>query len=85
MLRVALVRTDVLENLSASFIRATRIGALGTKLVVTSDAGLRLALSKECKLVTPSPCLRTETVPLSVSLCFLIFRIPDDGQGPETQ
>jgi hypothetical protein len=29
--RVALVRTDVSEELSASFIRATRIGELGTK------------------------------------------------------
>jgi hypothetical protein len=38
MLRsVALVRTDVSEELSASFIRATRIGELGTTLVVTSN------------------------------------------------
>jgi hypothetical protein len=38
MLRhVALVRTDVLKELSASFIRVTRIGELGTKLSVTSD------------------------------------------------
>jgi hypothetical protein len=28
--RVALVRTDVLEELSTSFIRVTRIGELGT-------------------------------------------------------
>jgi hypothetical protein len=28
--RVALVRTDVSEELSASFIRVTRIGELGT-------------------------------------------------------
>jgi hypothetical protein len=33
--RVALVRTDVLEELSASFIRMTRIGVLGTALAVT--------------------------------------------------
>jgi hypothetical protein len=38
MLRhVALVRTDVLEELSDSFIRLTRIGELGTALVVTSN------------------------------------------------
>jgi hypothetical protein len=38
MLRfVALVRTDVLEKLSASFIRVTRIGELGTTLAVTSN------------------------------------------------
>jgi hypothetical protein len=35
--RVALVRTDVSEELSASFIRVTRIGELGTTLVVTSN------------------------------------------------
>jgi hypothetical protein len=35
--RVDLVRTDVLEELSASFIRVTRIGELGTTLAVTSN------------------------------------------------
>jgi hypothetical protein len=35
--RVALVRTDVSEELSASFIRVTRIGELGTTLAVTSN------------------------------------------------
>jgi hypothetical protein len=30
--RVALVRTDVSEEYSASFIRVTRIGELGTKI-----------------------------------------------------
>jgi hypothetical protein len=34
--RVALVRTDVSEELSASFIRVTRIGELGTTLAVIS-------------------------------------------------
>jgi hypothetical protein len=34
--RVALVRTDVSEELSASFIRVTGIGELGTALAVTS-------------------------------------------------
>jgi hypothetical protein len=34
--RVALVRTDVSEELSASFIRVTRIGELGTTLAATS-------------------------------------------------
>jgi hypothetical protein len=38
MLRlVALVRTDVSEELSASFMRVTRIGELGTTLAVTSN------------------------------------------------
>jgi hypothetical protein len=35
--RVAIVRTDVSEELSASFIMVTRIGELGTTLAVTSN------------------------------------------------
>jgi hypothetical protein len=35
--RVAFVRTDVSEELSASFIRVTRIGELGTTLALTSN------------------------------------------------
>jgi hypothetical protein len=35
--RMALVRTDVSEELTASFIRVTRIGELGTTLAVTSN------------------------------------------------
>jgi hypothetical protein len=35
--RVALVRTGVSEELSASIIRVTRIGELGTTLTVTSN------------------------------------------------
>jgi hypothetical protein len=35
--RVAVLRTDVSEELSGSFVRATRIGELGTTLAVTSD------------------------------------------------
>jgi hypothetical protein len=34
--RAALLRTDVSEQLSASFIRVTRIGELGTTLAATS-------------------------------------------------
>jgi hypothetical protein len=38
MLRhVALVRTDVSEELSASFIKVTRVGEIGTTLAVTSN------------------------------------------------
>jgi demethoxyubiquinone hydroxylase (CLK1/Coq7/Cat5 family) len=36
--RVALVRTDVSEELSASVIRVTRIGELGTLAVTRTDA-----------------------------------------------
>jgi hypothetical protein len=34
---VAVVRTDVSEELSAFFIRVTRIGEIGTTLAVTSN------------------------------------------------
>jgi hypothetical protein len=34
---VALVRTDVSEEVSAFFVRVTRIGELGTTLAVTSN------------------------------------------------
>jgi hypothetical protein len=40
--RVALVRTDVSEELSASFIRVTRIGELGTMLDITVSIGISL-------------------------------------------
>jgi hypothetical protein len=35
--RVALVRTNISEELSASFNRVTRIGELGTTLAVTNN------------------------------------------------
>jgi hypothetical protein len=35
--RVALIRTDVSEELTASFIRVARIGELGKTLAVTSN------------------------------------------------
>jgi hypothetical protein len=60
--RVALVRTDVSEELSASFNRVTRIGELGTTLAVTSN---RHTLRRNTRLlvtasvVTSSPILFT--------------------------
>jgi hypothetical protein len=50
--RVALVRTDVSEELSASIIRATRIGEQGTTLPVTSN--LLFLCSMRRLLVTDS-------------------------------
>jgi hypothetical protein len=38
--RVALVRTDISEELSAAFIRVTKIGELGTTLAVTSNRSI---------------------------------------------
>jgi hypothetical protein len=44
--RVALVRSDVSEELSASFIRVTRIGEQGTTLTV-SNSPILFTLMKE--------------------------------------
>jgi hypothetical protein len=53
--RVALVRTDVSEELSDSFIRVTRIGELGTTPAVTSSqAHLVFLRSVRRLLVTAS-------------------------------
>jgi hypothetical protein len=52
--RVALVRTHVLEELSASIITVTRIGDLGTTLAVTSSRLLVMA-----NVVLSSPILVT--------------------------
>jgi hypothetical protein len=38
--RVALVRTDVSEERSASFIRVTRIGELGITLAVATEVAI---------------------------------------------
>jgi hypothetical protein len=55
MLRhMALVRTDVLEELSASFIRVTRIGELGITLAVASSL---LRLLDTARVVPSSPTL----------------------------
>jgi hypothetical protein len=50
--RVALVRTDFSEELSASIIRVRRIGELGTTLAVTSNR--RTLRRNTKKLVTAS-------------------------------
>jgi hypothetical protein len=53
MLRhVALVRTDVSEEPSASFIRVTRIGELETTLAVTSNRRTQLASVALCSSET---------------------------------
>jgi hypothetical protein len=52
--REALIRTDVSKELSASFIRVTRNGELGTTLAVTSSR-----LLVEASVVPSSPILAT--------------------------
>jgi hypothetical protein len=50
--RVALVRTNVSEEPSASFIRVTKIGELGTTLVATSkmNAAKKYQVRKEARM-----------------------------------
>jgi hypothetical protein len=57
--RVALVRPDVSEEFSASFIRVTRIGELGTTLAVTSNRRTLRRLLLTPSVVPSSPILVT--------------------------
>jgi thermostable 8-oxoguanine DNA glycosylase len=60
--RVTLVRTDVSEELSASFIRVARRGELGTKLAVTSKGPTLRILCRllvTANVVPSSPILVT--------------------------
>jgi hypothetical protein len=65
--RVALVRTDVSEELSASFIRVTRIGELRTTLAVTSNRRTHLIFLRSVRrlLVTANVVLSS---PILVTL-----------------
>jgi hypothetical protein len=68
MLRhVALVRTDVSEELSASFIRVTRIGELGTTLAVTSNRRMLRRNTSMCLLLVTA-----SVVPSSSNLVTLM-------------
>jgi hypothetical protein len=51
---------------------------------LSSDWG-RLFLRDPREQVSSPPHQRTETDPVSTTLCFLVFRIPNDGQSPGTQ
>jgi hypothetical protein len=57
--RVALVRTDVSEEPSASFIRVTRIGELGTTLAATTIRRTLRRLVVAASVVPSSPILVT--------------------------
>jgi hypothetical protein len=60
--RVVLVRTNVSEELSASLIRMTRIGEIGTTLAVTSNRRT-LRRNTKCQVLT---CMRRLLVTASV-------------------
>jgi hypothetical protein len=87
---VALVRSDVSEELSASFIRVTRIGELGTTLAVTSNRRTHVFLRSVRRLlvtakVPSSPILVTLMMEAllssktSVLTRATLRNIPEDG------
>jgi hypothetical protein len=53
--RVALVRTDLSEELNASFIMVTRVGELGTMLSLTSNQRRMRRNTRVTASVVPSP------------------------------
>jgi hypothetical protein len=57
--RVALVRTDVSQELSASFISVTRIGELGITLAVTCNRSTLRRLLVTANVIPSSPILVT--------------------------
>jgi hypothetical protein len=58
---VALVRTDVSEELSASFIRVTRIGELGT-LAVTSNRRTPRRNTGVCQLLVTASAVSSSPI-----------------------
>jgi hypothetical protein len=72
--RVAIVRTDISEERSASFIRVTRIGEIGTTLAVTSNQDLVFLRSLRRLLVTAN------VVPSSPILVTLIKEEPGSSE-----
>jgi hypothetical protein len=79
MLRhVAVVRTDVSEELSASFIRATRIGVLGTLTVTSYRRTLRRVLVTD-SVVPTSQILVALMKEAPFFRVDLLFPSPDDG------
>jgi hypothetical protein len=59
--RVALVTTDVSEDLSVSFIRTTRIGELGTTLAVTSNRRTSVRDEGGAKFLRNVGCYKSHT------------------------
>jgi hypothetical protein len=69
--RVDIVRTDVSEKLSPSFIRVTRISKLGTTLAVTSNRRTLLSLLFARQLVGKNLTSVTNT-PSSIIILIII-------------
>jgi hypothetical protein len=65
-------------------VRHLLFWVLQKELTSITGSSWRFALSKGPNGVSP-PHVRTETDPVSETLCFIGFRILDDGQSPKTQ
>jgi hypothetical protein len=75
--RVDLVRTDISEELSASFIRVARIGELGTTLTVTSNRRmLRRKFLRSVRRLLVAACV----VPSSPIFVTLMKEAPDSSK-----
>jgi hypothetical protein len=69
MLRsVALVRTDISEELSASFIKVTTVGELGTTLAVTSNRRALVFLRSVRRLLVTASVVPTSSSTILVTL-----------------
>jgi hypothetical protein len=90
MLRsVALVRTDVSEDLSASIIRVTRIGELGTLAVTSNRRTLMMEVlsSSETSVLTRVTGLTFQKTQLFnyVMGCFIIISLRISQEGFDWQ
>jgi hypothetical protein len=72
--RVAIVRTDVLEELSASIVRVTTIGELGTTLAVTTNRRTPFLRNVRRLVVT------ARVVPSSPILVTLMMEAPSSSE-----
>jgi hypothetical protein len=73
--RVALVRTNVSEELSASFFRVTRIGAVGTMLAVTSNRRTLRGNTKSKSVSHPDKTRGKITVKSMLLMYGITFRL----------
>jgi hypothetical protein len=77
--RVALARTDVSEDLSAFFIRVTKIGELGTTLAVTSNRRKPTHAAKKYQVMRRL-LVTASVVPCSPILVTLMMEAPSSSE-----